>query len=272
MKEKQWESRVKSDPSRGERASPPATTNLGAGRRRPAAEPASATSSPADEFEGTLGAPNAGAEGRAAGAASAESPSQAWRPWLAGGSSREVLARIVPEDPLGVREHVARALREGAYLMDGHRVSLRCFALVARHAVRYRGRPELQEWLQILARESIAAILRDDGEAERRPVVLGHEPGREHGEAFAALAKPLGLEAEAMGRACLAFNRLVQADRAAFFALVIAGRTLDELARSSHEHATEIARRARRALDAILVAAAAPTAEVPPQSDSRKGK
>ena len=181
-----------------------------------------------------------------------------WRTWLSGASSREVLARIVPEDPLAIREHVALELRDGAYLLDAQRVSLRCFALVARHAARYRGRPDLGEWLRLLAREAIAGILRDDGEAERRPLVAGAEPGREHGEAFAALARPLGLDAEAMGRACLAFNRLAHADRSAFFALVIAGRTLDELGQGAEESPTEIARRARRALDGLLHAAATP--------------
>ncbi|MDZ4774575.1 MAG: hypothetical protein SGI72_15720 [Planctomycetota bacterium] len=185
---------------------------------------------------------------------------RSWREWLAGGSSREVLARIVQEDPLGVREHVARALRDGCYLLDGQRVALRCFALVARHAVRYRGRPDLDEWLQILAREAVCAILRDDSEAERRAVVTGRDPGREHGEAFGALARPLGLDSDAMGRACLAFNRLPCADRGAFFALVIASRSLEELVRESGESATEIARRARRALDTILSAATPPDA------------
>lgn len=173
-----------------------------------------------------------------------------------------MLARIVPEDPLAIREHVATELREGAYLLDAQRVSLRCFALVARHSVRYRGRPELSEWLQMLAREAIATILRDDGEAEKRPVLPGLEPGRDHGEAFAALARPLGLDAEAMGRACLAFNRLPQADRSVFFALVIDGRSLDDLAKHADESAVDVARRARRALDALLAASAsAPAAD-----------
>lgn len=205
------------------------------------------------------------------------SRSRPWREWLAGGSAREVLARIVPEDPLGVREHVARALRDGCFLLDAQRVALRCFALVARHSVRYRGRPELDEWLQILARESVAAILRDDTECERRPSVPGREPGREHGEAFRALARPLGLEPGAMGRACLAFNRLTSADRGAFFALVIASRPLDELVRESGESATEIARRARRALDILLAASAlagassAPSASQPASAGRASG-
>jgi hypothetical protein len=124
--------------------------------------------------------------------------------------------------------------------------------------------------VQALAREAIATILRDDGEAERKPVVPGREPGRAHGEAFAALSKPLGLEPEEMGSACLAFNRLPQTDRAAFFALVIAGRPLDELVRAQQESATEIARRARRALDTLLTAAAATAHENPPGTEKRK--
>jgi DNA-directed RNA polymerase specialized sigma24 family protein len=193
----------------------------------------------------------------------AESPpaesSTAWRQWLAGGSPREVLARIVHEDPLGVREHVARGLRSGAWLLDGDRVLLRAFAIVARHAVTYRGRPDVDAWLAHLCEEAIASILREDGDAERRPAGPGTEPWLQaQGAAFAALARPLGLEPESMGRACLAFNRLPASERKAFFALVIAGRTLDELARESGETATDIARRARRALEAILAGAQPP--------------
>lgn len=220
----------------------------------PRAVPPAAAPSADGEFRSTLGGVDSDARERD------RSASAAWRPWLAGGSSREVLARIVHEDPLGVREHVARALREGAYLLDGDRVLLRCFALVARHAVRYRGRPDIAEWLALLAREAIAAILREDSEAERRPIVPGREPGREHGAAFIVLSKPLGLDCEALGRACLAFNRLAQSDRTAFFALVLAGKSLDDLARSTGESATEIARRARRALDTLLAGTAVPTA------------
>jgi DNA-directed RNA polymerase specialized sigma24 family protein len=156
-------------------------------------------------------------------------------------------------------------------------VVLRAFALVARHAVRYRGRPEVDEWLAQLCEEAIASVLREDGDAERRPLASGpreqvQDPWRDHGTAFAALARPLGLEPEAMGRACFAFNRLPPGERRAFFALVIAGRTLDDLARESGESATDVARRARRALDAILVGAqpAAPVRPAPP-TESRAG-
>jgi len=232
---------------------------------------------------GALPLPDTSAAGELAGAT--------WRQWLACGSPREVLARIVHEDPLGVREQVAHALRSGAWLIDGDRVLLRTFALVSRHALRYRGRPEVDVWIRALADDAINAILREDNEVERRgllqkgPVQKGAappgrtaggvaqpEPGREQGGAFAALARPLGLEPRAMGRACLAFNRLPLPERRAFHALVIAGRTLDEIASESGESATDIARRARRALDAVLtgasVGSAAPTAADDPSSST----
>ena len=42
-----------------------------------------------------------------------------WRRLLAGGGAREVLARIVPGDPLGIRRRVATRLRAEALLLDG---------------------------------------------------------------------------------------------------------------------------------------------------------
>jgi DNA-directed RNA polymerase specialized sigma24 family protein len=58
-----------------------------------------------------------------------------------------------------------------------------------------------------------------------------------------------------MRAACAAFNHLPFADRSAFTDLVLRGVSLDKVARSAGESATEVARRARRALDAILTSA-----------------
>jgi hypothetical protein len=171
-----------------------------------------------------------------------------WRTWLAG-SPREVLARIVPGDPLGVRDAVAQALRAACVFLDADRVHLRALALVAREAARFRGRPELGTWLTEQSERAVAAILREDATAS-----ASGETRRDPGGAFAQLARPLGLDADALRRGCAAFNRLPTADRAAFFALAIWNRRLDDLVRESGESATEIARRARRGLDAVMLA------------------
>jgi DNA-directed RNA polymerase specialized sigma24 family protein len=167
---------------------------------------------------------------------------------LAGGTPREILCRIVQGDPLGIRDRVARRLRASAYLVDADRVQLRALARCARFAQRYAGRPELATWLDEIVDAAVEDLVRED---------TGTDGGAEVAEvasdtAFIALARPLGLEPAAMRRACAAFNRLPAIDRASFFDLVIDGGSLDELARRSGESASEIARRARRALDVLL--------------------
>ena len=177
-------------------------------------------------------------------------PAARWRALLAG-TPREVLSRIVPGDPLGLRSHVARRLTSDALLLDGDLVHLRSLARCARRAVRYTGRPELAAWLDEIVAEAIDEVLQEESEGDHAGSTSTVECG-----AFASLAPPLGLEPEAMRAACAAFNRMAIEERSAFFDLVIHKRTLDELASTSGEGATEIARRARRALEPFLRAQA----------------
>ncbi|HVS11670.1 MAG TPA: hypothetical protein VMS76_17515 [Planctomycetota bacterium] len=176
-----------------------------------------------------------------------------WRQLLSGSSPREVLARILPGDPLELRRLAGERLRERAWLCDADRVFLRAVARCARFAVRYRGQPELKAWLGERVDEALADLLREDLEAER----AGQPAEPEASAAYEDLARPLGLAPAAMRGVCVAFNQLPEPERKAFFALVIESRSLDELARASGAPATEIARRARRALDAVLLAGAA---------------
>jgi len=167
-----------------------------------------------------------------------------------------VLARLVQDDPLGVRVQVAARLRADALLMDADRVHLRAVARIARFASRYRGRPELPAWIESAVAESLDEILREEHESTRQ--LRGASPGKREPPgrcAFAALAPPLGLASDAMRVACSALNALPLAERSAFIDLVLRGRTLDEVARAAGESATETARRARRALDTLLSAA-----------------
>lgn len=167
---------------------------------------------------------------------------------LQGRSPREILGRIVPNDPLRMRARVGRRLEAEALLLDADRVHLRALALCARAALRYRGKPELEAWLEARAAEALREVLEEGEEVARdgKPAAL-----RATG-AFASLAPPLGLDADEMRRACARFNRLPADERRAFFDLVLRSHSLDELARTQTESATEIARRARRALDVLL--------------------
>jgi hypothetical protein len=187
-----------------------------------------------------------GANEAARGATETAAPVD-WRRWLAGGSPREVLARIVRDDPLRLRERVAAHLRAEAWLLDADRVHLRCLARVARAAPGYRGRPALAEWLDAHVARASAELVQRDGDGG--DLDAGDVDAL---RAFEVLARPLALDPRALARACAAFNRLPTLERRAFFALVLEGRELDLLARSSGAAATELARRARRALATVL--------------------
>ncbi|MBK7876749.1 MAG: hypothetical protein IPJ77_13560 [Planctomycetes bacterium] len=173
-----------------------------------------------------------------------------WQPLLAGSSPREILARIVPEDPLGVRTIVATRLRQEALLLDADRVHLRALALCARWAPRYQGQPEIRTWLARLVDQSITELVREEQE-ELAPV---EEPG--DAGVFHVLALPLGLEPRAVQLGCRAFNRLPVEERRAFFELVLRARTLDEVVRECGRPAVDVARSARRALEVFAHPAA----------------
>jgi len=195
---------------------------------------------------------NAPAEGAEKASAGARRPH--WRQLLSGSSPREVLARLLNGDPLGLAGVVAERLRARAYVLDADRVLLRALARCARFALRYRGQPELEAWLSERVDEALLDLQREDLEAER-----SGRPAEPHElAAFEDLASPLGLEPAAMRGVCVRFNLLAEGERRAFFALALEGRSLDLLAREWNDSATEIARRARRALEALLASSAPP--------------
>jgi len=173
-----------------------------------------------------------------------------WRSLLQGRSPKEILSRIVSGDPLRLRARSGRALEAQALLLDADRVFLRALALTSRAAVRYRGQPEIEAWLGARVDEALREVL-EEGEDAPRPEGAG--VARAAG-AFETMAAPLGLDPRTLGRACARFHRLPFPDRRAFFDLVLHARSLDELARAQGESVTEIARRARRGLDAVLAA------------------
>ncbi|MEW6073189.1 MAG: hypothetical protein AB1726_11445 [Planctomycetota bacterium] len=166
---------------------------------------------------------------------------------LLAGSPREVLARIVPGDPLAVRPRLEAALRRRAVLVDSDRAFLRALAECAREAPGWRGRPPLDAWIDRRIEGALDGLL---AEEEDEPAGAA-ESGE--GSAFRLLALPLGLDPAHLARACRAFNRLPGREREAFFLLVIEDRGLEASGTALGVSALECARAARRALDVFLV-------------------
>jgi DNA-directed RNA polymerase specialized sigma24 family protein len=182
-------------------------------------------------------------------------PAAGWRELLVGRSPEEVLERILADDPLRLRALAARTIRASCRFVDADRVVLRAFARVA-HGVTVAGPPAARRWIE----DEVAASVEDLLAAERASVVASTREPADEGSgpasAFAVLGRPLGVDGDALRRACDAFNRRPAPEREAYFALVVDRVGLDEAAQRSGVSATEVARRARRALEAILEAAA----------------
>ncbi|MCZ6597207.1 MAG: hypothetical protein O7B99_06200 [Planctomycetota bacterium] len=161
---------------------------------------------------------------------------------LRAGTPREVLARIVPDDPLRIRRVVAVRLRARGLLLDADQVLLRALARVARAAVHYRGRPALGTWLEGRVDEALDEILA--AQAAGRPAAPAASAANGPPGAVELLARRIGLDPEATRRALARFHALPYAERDAFFRLVVEGEPA----------AGEKTRLARRAFDALLSA------------------
>lgn len=185
-----------------------------------------------------------------------------WRTLFAAASAREILARIVPDDPLGVRAVVARRLHEQALLADADRVQLRSLALVARWAPRYQGEPEFGVWLERIVDRAVLEIVDDDADEPLAPRTPDTAASSEPESSIVASARALGLGVERLRSACRAFNRAPLDERRAFFELVLRARPLQDFARESGRSGVELARLARRGLDTLL----APATATPPNT------
>ncbi len=159
-------------------------------------------------------------------------------PGLLLGTPREILTRISDGDPLQVRKLVAAHVAREALLCDADRFHLRALVHVSRLARRSPG------GLAAMLEESVKRAAADD-------LRQADSPGRGP-DAFETLATPLGFSARAARRASGAFNRCALDDRRACLALLVEGRSLDEVARGAGVSASEVARRARRALESAL--------------------
>ena len=163
---------------------------------------------------------------------------------LAGASPRTVLARISSGDPLGIRGIVAARLRARWLVLDAEPVFVRALARIAAGAPHWRGRPPLAAWLDHEVDRAIDHVQAECARPSPR-WPSASQPGE-------TLARPLGLDGPTARALLAAFNERTREEREAFQRLVLAAEPLDRVAGEAGVSASEIGRRARRALDALL--------------------
>lgn len=147
---------------------------------------------------------------------------------LASGTAKEVLERILVGDPLGVVDRARAWLDTHAFLIDSNRLGLRAMAHAAHSARRYRGKPDLHTWLELLMERSVKELVDEDREDERNGVrVVVDEVAP-----YAFIADALGIESALARRACVIFNGMVEYDRQVFYATSVLGKSM-------HRHVSE---------------------------------
>lgn len=187
-----------------------------------------------------------GASARGVADTSMDGESTRWRLLLCGASPREVLARIVRDDPLRLRARIGARLLERCLLLDADRALLRAFARIARAACRYQGRPDLGPWLD----GHVDLALDDCRKADARAT----SEARGATGAFLELSRPLRLDPTRLGAACALFNELDDEARRVFFRLLLRRPASAEAVREAPAPAELAA--ARRALEPFLAVGA----------------
>ncbi|WP_145183882.1 hypothetical protein [Planctomycetes bacterium Pla163] len=182
------------------------------------------------------------------------------------GTAADVLARLVDGDPLGLRARLRRRAAERFLLASPDGLFGPAAAHCARQAEGYRGRPAPEPWLEreldaVLDRW-VAGTRGRDGDSKGGAGAGGGD-GRSGASARGARTGGAvggnGVTASAarhgdgeLERCARRFNACGRAERATLWRLAFAGASLDELAHESGTDLSRTARRARRALDALL--------------------
>jgi len=160
---------------------------------------------------------------------------------LTTGGPEDVLARVRDGDPLGLGRRLVRRAAQRALLVPPAVLFARGAAHCARRAQEYRGRPRPDLWLERRAEEVVRGFER-----------LGDRLGGAGGGAGHRAGSGAAPGESPLAAAAARFNACPRRDREALWRLAFAGATLDELARDARTSLSEVARRARRALDALL--------------------
>jgi hypothetical protein len=167
--------------------------------------------------------------------------------WFRVRSPREILHRLANGDPLLLRARAGSFLERHAYLLEGDALFLRTIAVIAHAGPRCRSAADADAWIEERMHEAVQELLQE-------PVRYPPEGG-----VYEHIGRPLGLDPCAMRRVAARFNRMEEADRQAFFRLVIRGQRMETLVAECGESAPELGRRARSVLDLFLDPAAALT-------------
>lgn len=147
--------------------------------------------------------------------------------WLVGDSPRQVLERLVDQDPLHFEDHCRLFLRQEGYVLGLERLVLRSMARVAMEAMSYQGKPALSEWLRGRVRVAADELLREQWAEEYRDLPPMESEDR---DLFLEFAEVTGIEPGLSRLACAELNQLPRRMRLAFVDVYLEGQPMKEWA------------------------------------------
>ncbi len=165
--------------------------------------------------------------------------------WLNGASARDILDKLIRDDPLGIEPRCALRLHERAILIGRERVVMRAMAQVAYRAKDYRAWQPLDAFVRVNIDRAIDGLIERDREDERAR--LPHEDD----EAWGFLTRALGVGADQARRAAVAFNDLPPVVRRAFWRTVVEGASEARCAAEGLGTVTQIHKRVTRAVQTL---------------------
>ena len=165
------------------------------------------------------------------------------------GTPRKVLARILPGDPLGLRQRVATGLDRRSLALDPDESHLAALARVAHAASRWSGAEPLAGWLDRQVDAALDDRMREEAHAVRDGAAVGEGPS-----VLRDLARPLEVGPEQLRAACAALNQRPTVERRAFVRVVLDREDPEDAARAEGVSLNALACRARDALLAVLEA------------------
>ena len=166
---------------------------------------------------------------------------------LRGHCARDILVRLVDGDPLELAARCRARQTERAVLVENHRLCLRTAARVAYAAARYRETPPFATWLCNRIDEAIIDIIREEREADR----CGSAPPDATDPRFQFLSQILGIDLSLARKACIAFNMLSQEIRVTMWALLVHGKTIDQVVAEGGVSSDRVRKHVRLAFDAM---------------------
>lgn len=156
------------------------------------------------------------------GSKGSDRPSFPGSEWLVASRPRDVLQRLLDGDPLRLGIRTERALSDHGVYLARERFKLRAIARVAFDAMRYRGEPALDAWLEARIDKAMHELLDEQRDEESRGLPVG---ASEDADYYAAFASAIGIEPELARLTCVALNRQPPRARRIFKSLVIDKQT-----------------------------------------------